>query len=79
MTFLEQGGDPRMGVATVPTLHQGSASTPRELGTVLEGPLGSGLGTVAVFNPCKCLREAASGISWLMPGGGRGGPGSGWS
>lgn len=50
---------------------------PMELETP-EGPLGSELGQLLFLTPLKCLREAGSGISWLMPGGGRAGLGRGW-
>lgn len=59
---------------TVPTLLRVSASTPREWG--LGGSPGVRAGPVAVFNPSKCLREAASGISWIMLAGAEGGCGT---
>lgn len=42
----------------------------------LGGSPGVRAGPVAVFNPCKCLREAASGIRWIMPAGAEGGCGT---
>lgn len=39
----------------------------------LGGSPGVRAGPVAVFNPCKCLREAAGGISWIMLAGAEGG------
>lgn len=66
---------PGMGdTHTVPTLLRVSASTPRERG--LGGSPGVRAGPVAVFNPSKCLREAANGISWIMLAGAEGGCGT---